>query len=171
MKNAKRAILDVAADFEKTFGRKYGFFEAYRMEDAQVALVLIGSTAGTAKACVEQLRAQGVKAGLIKLRVFRPFPMEEIAAALSHVKAVAVMDKSEGNSACGGPLFAEVRSACYDLERRPMMIDVVYGLAGRDCAVEDIEKVYRHLLNMVATGETGPRYIHMGQRSNQQEVL
>ena len=171
MKNAKRAILDVAADFEKTFGRKYGFFEAYRMEDAQVALVLIGSTAGTAKACVEQLRAQGVKAGLIKLRVFRPFPMKEIAAALSHVKAVAVMDKSEGNSACGGPLFAEVRSACYDLERRPMMIDVVYGLAGRDCAVEDIEKVYRHLLNMVATGETGPRYIHMGQRSNQQEVL
>ena len=141
------------------------------MEDAQVALVLIGSTAGTAKACVEQLRAQGVKAGLIKLRVFRPFPMEEIAAALSHVKAVAVMDKSEGNSACGGPLFAEVRSACYDLARRPMMIDVVYGLAGRDCAVEDIEKVYRHLLNMVATGETGPRYIHMGQRSNQQEVL
>ena len=97
--------------------------------------------------------------------------MDEIAAALSHVKAVAVMDKSEGNSACGGPLFAEVRSACYDLERRPMMIDVVYGLAGRDCAVEDIEKVYRHLLNMVATGETGPRYIHMGQRSNQQEVL
>ena len=171
MKNAKRAILDVAADFEKTFGRKYGFFEEYRMEDAEVALVLIGSTAGTAKACIENLRAQGIKAGLIKIRVFRPFPMEEIAQALSHVKAVAVMDKCEGNSAAGGPLFAEVRSACYDLENRPKMINVVYGLAGRDCAVEDIEKVYRHLLTIAETGKTGPVYIHMGQRSNEQEVL
>ena len=171
MKNARRAILEVAADFERTFGRKYGFFESYRMEDAQVALVLIGSTAGTAKACVEKLRAQGVKAGLIKIRVFRPFPAEELAAALSHVEAVAVMDKSEGNSGCGGPLYAEVRSACYDLERRPKMIDVVFGLAGRDCAVEDVEKVYRHLLTIAETGETGPRYLHMGQRSNQEEVL
>ena len=171
MKNARRAILEVAADFERTFGRKYGFFESYRMEDAQVALVLIGSTAGTAKACVEKLRARGIKAGLIKIRVFRPFPAEELAAALSHTEAVAVMDKSEGNSGCGGPLYAEVRSACYDLDRRPKMIDVVYGLAGRDCAVEDVEKVYRHLMNIVETGEIGPRYLHMGQRSNQEEVL
>ena len=171
MKNAKQAVLDVAAEFERTFGRKYGFFEEYRMEDAEVALVLIGSTAGTAKACVNGLRKQGIKAGLIKLRVFRPFPMEEIAAALSHVKAVAIMDKCEGNSASGGPLFAEVRSACYDLDSRPMMINVVYGLAGRDCAVEDIEKAYRYLLNVAETGEAGPRYIHMGQRSNREEVL
>ena len=171
MKNAKQAVLDVAADFEKTFGRKYGFFEEYRMEDAEVALVLIGSTAGTAKACVDKLRAQGVRAGLVKVRVFRPFPMEEIAQALSHVKVVAVMDKSEGNSACGGPLFAEVRSACYDLPQPPKMINVVYGLAGRDCAVEDVEKVYRHLLNIAETGEVGSRYLHMGQRSNTEEVL
>lgn len=171
MKNAKKVILDVAADFERTFGRRYGFFEEYRMEDAEVALVLIGSTAGTAKACIEKLRAEGVKAGLVKIRVFRPFPMEELAEALSHVKAVAVMDKSEGYSGCGGPLFAETRSACYDLPDPPRMIDVVYGLAGRDCAVEDVEKVYRRLLKIVKTGEIGPRYIHFGQRSNQEEVL
>ena len=171
MKNAKQVILNVAADFEKTFGRRYGFFEEFMMEDAQVALVLIGSTAGSAKACVRRLREKGVKAGLIKLRVFRPFPMEELAAALSHVKAVAVMEKCEGNSASGGPLFAEVRSACYDLETRPKLINVVYGLAGRDCAVEYVERVYSHLLNMVETGRTGPVYIHMGQRSNQKEVL
>ncbi len=171
MKNAKAAILEVAADFERTFGRKYGLFEAYRMEDAEVALVLIGSTAGTAKACIERLRTRGIRAGLLKIRVFRPFPAEEIAAALSHLKAVAVMDKSEGNSGCGGPLFAEIRSACYDLERRPLMINVVYGLAGRDCAVEDVERVYRHLLQIAETGEIGPRYLHMGQRSSQREVL
>ena len=171
MKNAKKQILAVAKDFEETFGRKYGFFEEYMMEDAEVALVLIGSTAGTAKACIRKLRKEGIKAGLIKIRVFRPFPMEEIAEALSGVKVVAVMDKSEGNNACGGPLFAEVRSACYDLKDRPEMIDVVYGLAGRDCAMEDIEKVYRHLLKIQETGEVESRYIHMGQRSNKEEIL
>ena len=167
MKNAKRAVKEVGEDFARTFGRKYGFFEEYQMEDAELALVLIGSTAGTAKACVNELRKQGVKAGLIKVRMFRPFPMEEIAAALSRVKAVAVMDKSEGYSGCGGPLFAEVRSACYDLPERPKMIDVVYGLAGRDCAVSGIRRVYQYLEKTVETGETGPLYIHMGQRSSE----
>ena len=171
MKNAKKAVLEVAADFERTFGRHYGFFEEYRLDDAEVALVLIGSTAGTAKACVDQLRKEGVKAGLLKVRMFRPFPAEEIAAALSHVKAVAVMDKSEGFSGEGGPLFAEVRSACYDLETRPRMINVVYGLAGRDCAVEDIRRVYCRLLEILRTGVTGPLYIHMGQRSAADELL
>ena len=103
--------------------------------------------------------------------MFRPFPAEEIAAALSHVKAVAVMDKSEGFSGEGGPLFAEVRSACYDLETRPRMINVVYGLAGRDCAVEDIRRVYCHLLEILRTGVTGPLYVHMGQRSAADELL
>ena len=121
---------------QKTFGRKYGFFEEYRMEDAEVAIVLIGSTAGTAKACIDQLRAAGRKVGLIKLRVFRPFPGEELAAALSHVKAVAVMDKSEGFSARGGPgLCRDLRAPCYARERtRPVMVNIVYGLGGRDVA-------------------------------------
>jgi len=164
MMDAKQTILDVAADFEKTFGRKYGLFEEYRMEDAECAIVLIGSTAGTAKACVDKLRAEGHKVGLVKLRVFRPFPAAELAQALQHCKAVAVMDKSEGFSGCGGPLFAETRSACYDLEQRPKLINIVYGLGGRDCAVEDVETVYTRLLNIAATGEAGEIYTHMGQR-------
>ena len=171
MKNAKKAILDVAADFARTFGRTYGFFEEYRMEDAEAAIVLIGSTAGTAKTCVDQMRAAGQKVGLIKLRVFRPFPAEELAAALSHVKAAAVMDKSEGFSGCGGPVFADTRSACYDLKERPRLINIVYGLGGRDCAVEDLERVYQYLLRIARTGEEGPVYLHMGQRSLDKEVL
>ena len=167
MMQAKQAILDVAADFERTFGRKYGLFEEYRMEDAEAALVLIGSTAGTAKACVDKLRQEGCKVGLVKLRVFRPFPAQELAQALSRCKAVAVLDKSEGFSGCGGPVFAETRSACYDLEQRPRLINIVYGLGGRDCAVEDIEAVYRRLLHIIATGETGEIYTHMGQREAQ----
>lgn len=164
MMDAKQAILDVAADFEQTFGRKYGLFEEYRMEDAEAAIVLIGSTAGTAKACVDKLREEGRKVGLIKLRVFRPFPAEELAQAVAHCKAVAVMDKSEGFSGCGGPVFAETRSACYDLEQRPKLINIVYGLGGRDCAVEDVETVYNRLQNIIETGVTGPVYTHMGQR-------
>lgn len=164
MKDAKQAILDQGKRFGAQFGRTYGFFEEYCMEDAEEALLLIGSTAGTAKAAVDQLRAQGKKVGLIKLRVFRPFPAEELAQALSHCKAVAVMDKSEGFSSCGGPIFAETRSALYDLEQRPKLINVVYGLGGRDVSTGDIAALYQRLEHIAETGEIGEVYTHMGVR-------
>ena len=164
MKDAKQAILDQGKRFGQQFGRTYGFFEEYCMEDAEEALVLIGSTAGTAKAAVDQLRAQGKKVGLIKLRVFRPFPAEELAQALSHCKAVAVMDKSEGFSSCGGPIFAETRSALYDLEQRTKLINVVYGLGGRDVSTGDIAALYQRLEHIAETGEIGEVYTHMGVR-------
>ena len=164
MKDAKQAILDQGKRFGQQFGRTYGFFEEYCMEDAEEALLLIGSTAGTAKAAVDQLRAQGKKVGLIKLRVFRPFPAEELAQALSHCKAVAVMDKSEGFSSCGGPIFAETRSALYDLEQRPKLINVVYGLGGRDVSTGDIAALYQRLEHIAETGEIGEVYTHMGVR-------
>ncbi|MBQ7583806.1 MAG: pyruvate ferredoxin oxidoreductase [Lachnospiraceae bacterium] len=164
MKRAKQVILEVADDFEKTFGRRYGFFEAYRMKDAEIAMVIMGSSAGTAKAAVDGLRGKGIKAGLIKLRVFRPFPGEELAKALAGCKAVAVMDKSEGFSSCGGPLFAETASACINLEKRPKMIDIVFGLGGRDFTVQAAEGVYERLLGIARGEETGPVYSHLGQR-------
>ena len=164
MKEAKKAILSVAEKFEALTGRKYGFFEEYRMEDAEEAIVLIGSTAGTAKAAVDELRAQGKKVGLIKVRVFRPFPAEELAEALRNCKAVAVMDKVEGFSACGGPLFAETRSALYDLENRPKAVGIVYGLGGRDVSTGDIKNVFARLENIAETGEIGQVYTHMGVR-------
>ncbi len=166
MKNAKQVILDVSEDFYKTFGRKYGLIEEYRMEDAEVAMVIMGSSAGTAKAAVDKLRDDGVKAGLIKVRVFRPFPAEEIAAALRTVKAVAVMDKSEGFSAYGGPLFAETAGACINLDIRPKIVDIVFGLGGRDFTVKAAASVYDRLLKIAAGGELGPVYSHMGQRMN-----
>ena len=167
MKNAKKVILDVAADFEKTFGRSYSFFEAYKMDDAEVAMVIMGSSAGTAKAAVDKLRAEGVKAGVIKIRVFRPFPGEELAAVLKGVKAVAVMDKSEGFSACGGPLFAETAGACINMPDRPLMVDIVFGLGGRDFTVEAALSVFDRLKNIAATGEVGELYTHMGQREKE----
>ncbi len=170
MKNAKRVILEVAADFERTFGRRYSFFEEYRMEDAEIAMVIMGSSAGTARAAVDELREQGVKCGLIKVRVFRPFPGEELAQALKGCKAVAVLDKSEGFSANGGPLFAETASACINLDARPKMVDIVYGLGGRDFTVDQALRVFRRLQKIAATGEVGPTYSHMGQRDLREEV-
>lgn len=167
MKAAKARILEVAAEFEKISGRRYSLIEEYMMEDAELALVLIGSTAGTAKAAIDELREKGAKVGLVKIRVFRPFPGEEVARALAKTKAAAVMDKSEGFSANGGPLFAETRSALYDLRERPYLINIVYGLGGRDVKTEDIEKVFARLARIAASGETGPVYTHMGQRSKE----
>ena len=164
MMNAKKVILDVAADFEKNFGRKYGLIEEYKMEDAEIAMVIMGSSAGTAKAAVDSLRAKGIKAGLIKVRVFRPFPGPEIAASVSKCKAVAVMDKSEGFSGCGGPLFAETCGACINMKNKPLMVDIVFGLGGRDFTVESAISVYDRLGKIAETGECGEVYTHMGQR-------
>ena len=170
MKAAKERILQVAADFEKISGRKYGLLEEYKMEDAEYALVLIGSSAGTAKAAVDQMRAEGKKVGIVKIRVFRPFPAQELAQALSSVKAAAVLDKSEGFSSQGGPLFAETRSALYDLADRPYLINIVYGLGGRDFKTEDAQAVFERLEDIVASKETGPVYSHMGHRSKEASV-
>lgn len=165
MKNSKQVILDVSAEFAKISGREYGLFEEYRMEDAERAIVIIGSSAGTAREAVNRLRANGEKVGMIKIRVFRPFPMEELAAALQKVKAVAIMDKAESFSACGGPLFAETRSACYGMANAPMMVNFVYGLGGRDVRVEDITFVYNELDEVVKVGQTGEIYRHLSVRA------
>ena len=163
MKNAKQVILDVAKDFEKMTGRKYGLFEEYKLDDAEVAIVVINSTAGTAKTAIDEMRKEGKKVGLLKIRVFRPFPMEEIAEALKHVKMVAVMDKSEGFSAAGGPVFAEVRSALYDCNPRPKMVNYVYGLGGRDVTVAHIREIFETLLRE-KDGEVKDTYRHFGVR-------
>lgn len=164
MKRAKKVILEVGKKFGDATGRYYGFFEAYQMDDAETAVVLIGSSAGTARATVDALRAQGRKVGMLKVRVFRPFPFDEIAEALSGCKAIAILDKAESFSAAGGPLFAETRSALYDLENRPKAINYVYGLGGRDFRVEDCTYIFGQLDEIIETGKTGEVYRHIGQR-------
>jgi len=164
MVDSKKVILDVSKEFGDLTGRHYGLFEEYKMEDAERAVILLNSTAGTAKAVVDELRANGEKVGLIKLRVFRPFPMEELAKAISHVKAVAVMDKTEAFSAIGGPLFGDVRSACYELKTRPHIINYIYGLGGRDVPTTDIKIVYDALKEVVKNDNPGEIYRHVGVR-------
>ena len=132
MRNAKKVILEVAEEFEKLTGRKYGLFEEYKLDDADVAIVCMNSTAGTTKFVVDQLRKKGIKAGLLKVRVFRPFPAEEIAKALSKVKAVAVLDKAESLNAMGGALFTDVTSGMYVNNVHVPTVSYIYGIGGRD---------------------------------------
>ncbi|MCL6584573.1 MAG: pyruvate ferredoxin oxidoreductase [bacterium] len=152
MKLAKPVILKVAQDFAALSGRKYGFFETYRLDDAEMAILTLGSSAGTARFVIDRAREQGVKVGLIKLRVFRPFPMKELQAALGHLKALAVMDRCDSFGAAGGPVFSEVRSALYDLSPHPAVVNYIYGLGGRDLGIAHIEQVIRDLQEIRQTG-------------------
>lgn len=148
MKRAKKVILDVAKEFEAITGQSYGFFEGYRLEDAEYALVAIGSVCGTAKDAVDAMREKGLRAGLLKIRVFRPFPAEEIADALKHCRAIAIMDRSEGYNAVGGPLGAEVTAALYRAKAQTEVVNIMYGLSGRDVRVEDLEEVFDNLVKL-----------------------
>ncbi len=163
MKAAKQVILEVGKSFGEMSGRSYGFFEGYALEDAEVVCVAIGCVCGTIKEAIKSLRAKGVKAGLLKVRVFRPFPAEEIAAALSGAKAIAVMDRCEGYSAQGGPLGADVMAALYRAKNQAEAVNVLYGLSGRDVQVEDICGLYEQLGKM-AQGEPYEQYQYMGLR-------
>lgn len=164
MIRAKDAILQVAKEFEAISGRSYGLFEEYQMEDALYAIVAIGSVCGTAKDAIDRLRAGGMKVGLIKVRVFRPFPGEELAEALRKVKAAAIMDRCESYSAQGGPLGAELTAAMYRAGLDAKTVNIVYGLSGRDVRVEDIEQVYADLREMAEEGKTFAQYPYLGLR-------
>ena len=164
MVNAKQVILDVSKDFEKMTGRSYSFFEEYKLDDAEIAIVCMNSTAGTTKFVVDELRAKGIKAGLLKIRVFRPFPAEEIAKALSHVKAVAVLDKADSLNACGGALFSDVTSAMQVNKVTVPTINYIYGVGGRDTKADDIESVYTDLQEIVKTGNIVNPYRYLGLR-------
>ncbi len=164
MVQAKPVILEVARDYAKLSGRDYGLFEEYMLDDAEIAIVALGSTAGTAKEVVKALRADGVKAGLLKVRVFRPFPACEIARALQGKKAVAVMDRSDSFNAVSGPVFAEVRSAMYGMENAPVIVDYIYGIGGRDVTMDHIKSVYDDLAKIVKTGQVERTLTYLGVR-------
>lgn len=165
MRNAKKVILEVSGEFEKLTGRKYSFFEEYRMEDAELAVVCMNSTAGTTKAVVDDLRTKGVKAGLLKIRMFRPFPASEIANALSKAKAIAVLDKADSLNGAGGALFEDVVSGMYVNNKNVPIVNYVYGIGGRDTTTKDIQSVYTDLKEIVDTKNVGNPYRYLGLRN------
>ena len=168
LENAKQVILDVADEYAKISGRQYGLFEEYRTEDADYIMLMIGSAAGTTKNAVDELREQGMKVGLLKLRVFRPFPAKEIAEALKNCKAVAILDRCESYNGNGGVLGSEVTAALYQNKIvEPEAINYIYGLGGRDFTVEDAEGVFKELQDIVENGKPVEQFKYIGLREEE----
>ena len=167
MKNAKEVILKVSEDFEKWTSRHYGFFEEYKLDDAEIAIVCMNSTAGTTKFVIDELRNKGIKAGLLKLRVYRPFPGKEIANALSHLKAIAVLDKADSLNAIGGALYSDVASSMYTENIHVPMVNYIYGIGGRDTKSTDIESVFTDLQEIVKTNKIENPYRYLGLRKEE----
>ena len=168
MRAAKDVILEVSKEFEELTGRKYGLFEEYKLEDAELVVVCMNSTAGTTKVVVDELREQGIKAGLLKIRVYRPFPAKEIAKALLKAEAIAVFDKAEGLSSCGGPLFTDVTSGMYVNDINVPTVNYIYGIGGRDATAKDIKGVYEDLAKIAETGKIDNPYRYFGLKRGEE---
>jgi len=171
IKRAKEAVIEVGEEFGKTFGRPYGLLEGYRLDDAEIAVVVLSSTAGTARGVVDDLRARGIKAGLLKPRCFRPFPSQEIVEALKDKAVVGVMDRSDSFGALGGPLFIEICAAFQVQGVTTKVVDYIFGLGGRDTTPDQIESVFRDLLQIAETGEIERLVNWLGVREGKQKVV
>jgi pyruvate ferredoxin oxidoreductase alpha subunit len=166
MRNALKKIQELNSEYAKISGRSYGngLIDAYNVEDAEVIVVCIGSTAGTLKVIVDQLRQEGVKVGILRLRTFRPLPVEDIRNALKNAKVVAVMDKSMSPGGLGGGVFAEIRNAMYDVKQHPILVDYIYGLGGRDTSPHDFRRVFEDLMRVAKTGQVVSQVHYLGLR-------
>jgi pyruvate ferredoxin oxidoreductase alpha subunit len=169
MQNAMGVVKEITDEFNKQFGRSYGYFEEYRMDDAEAVIVVLNSTAGTTKVVVDRLRAEGMKVGLLKPRVFRPFPADEFMDALRGAKIVGVMDRaiSFGSMNNGGPLWSEFMAAARLHGLEMPMLDYVYGLGGRDTMPGEIESIYHNLFKVLESGEIENPVTYVGVRGDE----
>ena len=169
MMNAKQVILDVADEFRELTGRGFGLFEEYCLDDAEYAIAAIGSACGTIKDAVDKMRGEGKKVGLLKVRVFRPFPGKEMAEALKGCKAVGIFDRCESYSANGGPLGAELMAAMYRNKNQTETVNYIYGLSGRDLTVEQVEETFGELMQTAEEGTAGNTYRYIGLRDKMED--
>ena len=165
MIRSKEVVKEIAAKFKEKFGRGFDLFEQYRTEDADYIMLIMGSAAGTAKQAVDELREAGIKAGVLKLRLFRPFPAEEIAKALSGCRAVAIMDRCESYNGHGGPLASEVPAALYNAKVYIEAVSYVYGLAGRDFTVGTAKDIFDQLHDIAEGKRPAVQNTYVGLRS------
>jgi len=139
--NSKKTILKVWDEWEKRFGRKYEPIQSYKMKGAEIAMLTMGSMGETAEVAIDALREKGVPIGLLKLVLWRPFPYEELKKAVKGVKSLIVMDRCVSFGGPGGPVASEIRSALYNEAGCPDITNYIFGLGGRDVAVEDFIKM------------------------------
>jgi pyruvate ferredoxin oxidoreductase alpha subunit len=166
MQNALKKIPEINQEYADLSGRSYGdgLIDPYRLGDADIIVVCAGSTSGTLKVIVDELRQEGIKAGLLRLRTFRPLPVEHLRNALKNAKAVAVMDKSISFGGFGGAIFHEVRHALYDIQSHPKIINYIYGLGGRDSSPNELRKIFEELIRIAKTGNVRTTVYYLGLR-------
>ena len=164
MKEALKAIPEIDEEYAEISGREYRLLHPYMMEDAEVALIGLGSTMGTVRYVVDRMRRRGLKVGMVRMRVFRPFPTEELQKLLKDVEVVGVLDKAMSFGAPGGPLYEELRTIFYDVDENPIIVDYIYGLGGRDTPPHLIEEAYEELLEVKRRGEAVEKLKFLGVR-------
>jgi pyruvate ferredoxin oxidoreductase alpha subunit len=164
MSKVFKVVEETGKDFEKISGRPYGLFESYRMEDAEIAIVVMSSAAGTTKEVVDEFRAKGIKAGILKPRLYRPFPYTQIGEALKNCKAVAVLDRADCWGASYGPLYTDITGALYGYDKRPVLINKIFGLGGRDYMPDQAEYVLNELLELAKGGKVKAIKEYIGVR-------
>ncbi len=163
MMNAEKVIEEVGKEFGKAFGTEYGVIDPYKAEDADFIIIGLGSTMGTLKMIVDEAREKGIKVGLIKIRMFRPFPQGSLRKALAKTKAIAVLDRADSFSAVGGPLFAEIKASLYGKINIPI-VNYIYGLGGRDISVDMLKQVVDETNEIARQGKTNTEFSYLGVR-------
>ena len=164
MKKAPGVILDVAEEWGKLTGRYYDLVEPYRLEDAEVAIVILGATAGAVRVAIDEMRDRGVKAGMLKIRCFRPFPAADIVKHLKGRKVVAVLERCGCFGAEASPVFLEIAAALFLRNVRVELVNYTYGLGGRDTVPAQIVEVFQDLVDVMKTGAAEPRFRYLGLR-------
>jgi pyruvate ferredoxin oxidoreductase alpha subunit len=148
MENARQVIVEVSKKYSDLSGRKQELYRGYHLDDAEIAIVALGSSAGTIRDVIDEMRAEGHKVGLMSPRIYRPFPNVDYAEALKSKLVVGVLDRSDSFGGNGGPIYTELRSALYEYDRRPKIIDRMYGLGGRDFKAEDARSYLDELMEI-----------------------
>ena len=166
IENSRDVIMKVNEEYAELSGRSYGngLVVPYGLDDTEVAIVVLGSAAGTVRYVIRRLRRRGVKIGMLRIRAFRPFPVNDVVKALKDVKVVCAMDRSLSFGALGGPLFNELRSAFYDEGSRPIILNYIYGLGGRDIPPSTVKVIVDELLNVAKTMEVKELVKYVGVR-------
>jgi len=152
MKRVPQMVVHIAESYANLSGRRYGMLDTYGMKDAEAAILCLGSTAGTARTVARELREKGLKVGVVKLWLYRPFPVEEIVSAIRGVKALAVLDRALSFGAPYSALAADTISALYQSNTDIKLANVVYGLGGRDATPSDIKSIFEEIIEIARTG-------------------
>lgn len=152
MAEVPRVLALISEEYAELTGRRYEAFETYRLDDAEIALVMLGSAAGTAKDAVDVLRDEGIRVGVVSVRMYRPFPAVELGEVLSRMQAIGVFDRALAFGGPLGPLASDIAASLARWRQIPPLVSYVYGLGGRDIDVEDFVEVGRDLVSTAASG-------------------